>query len=504
MTRDPDKKTETSEGLHRNEALRQAQARLLGRPRVSIQFRFLAALSVCFFMCCAFAFDSLVLLDRVSGKIVRLGTLDELASRIQEARLVEFGMPGDDRNANTAQMNCYAARTLLQRELPDLAADLSQADLSGLLISLDQYRGHLDEWVSLGGVAGSVSLRRSSLATTLRAEGAGLSSAVAAMIRRERASMLRTLSLSGDSPFLLLAVMLLLFAGIAYLHARALRDPIRRFQSYAARIAQADFALIPPARSYRDEFTDLAVAVNQMLADLQASQESCLRSAKLAAVGTITSGIAHELSNPLNNISLTTETLLEDFKTMTAQRQWALLQDIFFETERASEIVKSLLDFTRREKPEMVTLDLGGIIESTQRLLQNEMALNDVQFVCDLPHGLPPITGAANQLRQVFLNLFINAIQAMPRGGKLTVTGMPHNEDRVCLEVHDEGTGIPPEALPHVFDPFFTTKEPGKGTGLGLSVSLSIIKKHGGDIQVACAPGGGTAFHICLPRATET
>jgi signal transduction histidine kinase len=147
---------------------------------------------------------------------------------------------------------------------------------------------------------------------------------------------------------------------------------------------------------------------------------------------------------------------------------------------------------------------VGGVILSTQRLLQNEMALNNVAFECDLPPDLPQVKGAANQLRQVFLNLFINAIHAMPGGGTLRIQSNLHEEGRVCVEVRDEGEGIPPEVLPHVFDPFFTTKEPGKGTGLGLSVSLSIIKRHGGDMQVESVPGKGTTFHVCLPRADKT
>jgi len=107
-------------------------------------------------------------------------------------------------------------------------------------------------------------------------------------------------------------------------------------------------------------------------------------------------------------------------------------------------------------------------------------------------------------LRQVSLNLFINAIHAMPDGGTLRVRANLHDPARVCIEVRDEGEGIAPEVLPHVFDPFFTTKEPGKGTGLGLSVSLSIVKRHGGEIQVESEPGKGTTFHICLPRADGT
>ena len=131
------------------------------------------------------------------------------------------------------------------------------------------------------------------------------------------------------------------------------------------------------------------------------------------------------------------------------------------------------------------------------------MMLNDVSLRCELPPKLPRVRGAANQLRQVFLNLLLNAIQAMPGGGTLSVSARMHEADRVCLEIHDTGTGIPPAVLPHIFDPFFTTKEPDKGTGLGLSVSLGIIRRFGGDIQATSEPGQGATFHVCLPKAEE-
>jgi signal transduction histidine kinase len=300
----------------------------------------------------------------------------------------------------------------------------------------------------------------------------------------------------------MLAVLLGFFLLITFFFTRALMDPIRRFQAYTRRIAQGDFSLIRPARAYRDEFSELALAVNQMLAEFQTNQEKLIQAGKLTAMGTITSGIAHELNNPLNNVAITTEALMEDFKALSDEEKWRLLQDIYFETERAGEIVKSLLDFTRDERPDLVPVDLLEVIEATRRIAQNEMVLNDVRFELRAPPGLPPVRGAANQLRQVFLNLFLNAVQAMPGGGPLTVEVMAERgSDRLCVEVRDEGIGIPPEHMPHVFDPFFTTKEPGKGTGLGLSICYSIIQKHGGTIEATSERGRGTTFHVCLPLA---
>jgi two-component system NtrC family sensor kinase len=222
---------------------------------------------------------------------------------------------------------------------------------------------------------------------------------------------------------------------------------------------------------------------------------------KMAAVGTITSGIAHELNNPLNNISLTTEALMEDFASISDETRWKLLQDVYFEVERASEIVRSLLDFTREEAPEMSPLDVADLLQSTLRLAQNEMALGNTTYILDVPEDLFPLRGVANQLRHVFLNLFLNAIQAMPAGGVLTVVARASGTDAVEVRVIDHGVGIPPDVLPHIFEPFFTTKGPGKGTGLGLWVAYSIVKGHGGSIRAESTPGQGTTFRVLIPAA---
>lgn len=306
---------------------------------------------------------------------------------------------------------------------------------------------------------------------------------------------------SATLPILLLALLFFAFVVITLLFDRALMGPIRRFATYTERISQGDFRPIGPSRWYRDEFTDLALAVNRMLEELEAQQRHMVQAAKMTTVGTLTSGIAHELNNPLNNIAITTEALMEDFKRLSDGEKWKLLQDIYFETERAGEIVKSLLDFTREQRPEWGPVDLGEVVESTRRILQNELALGNVLFEARIPPALPPVRGALNPLRQVFLNLFVNALHAMPAGGRLTVEAWA-SQGKVCVEVKDTGGGIPPEVLPHIFDPFFTTKEPGKGTGLGLSVSQSIVRKHGGQIEVFSEPGKGATFHLCLPAAS--
>ena len=480
--------------------LREAQRALVSRPRVSIRLRLITRLALCLGLCCAFSIAVMSMLAKVREKLTLLEATEELSASILRARALESqGLLTADQGRQVLR-DVSAASTLLR----DAARAVPAAEtprFHPLLERLETYQSLLQANQALaerrGGSPGST-LSRGEIVREKEMEVARLLDGVVA---EERSSARRTLEVARIAPPVLIGLLVALFGAIIYSIARALDVPIRRFQGYTSRIAAGDFSLISPARTYRDEFTDLALAVNEMLAELRAQQDRGVKAAKLAAVGTLTSGIAHELNNPLNNIAITTEALLEDLPRLGDEEKWRLLSDIYFETERAGEIVKSLLDFTRQEKPEMVPLDLADVIQSTLRLAQNEMVLHNVTFSSDLPPDLPRVKGAANQLRQVFLNLLLNAIQAMPGGGRLHVTAGCREEGKVCAEVSDEGAGISSEILPRVFDPFFTTKEPGKGTGLGLSVSLGIVRKFGGDIQVTSEPGKGTVVHVCLPRA---
>jgi signal transduction histidine kinase len=138
-------------------------------------------------------------------------------------------------------------------------------------------------------------------------------------------------------------------------------------------------------------------------------------------------------------------------------------------------------------------------VEGAADLLRNEMALSGVVFTNLLPQDLPEVEGDLDALRQLFFNLFLNAVQAMPGGGRLRVDGGTFPTGKVWVEVTDEGTGIPPEALPHLFDPFFTTKERGKGTGLGLAICHGIVRRHGGEIHVDSVVGRGTTVRLVFP-----
>jgi len=271
-------------------------------------------------------------------------------------------------------------------------------------------------------------------------------------------------------------------------------------QKATKKIAQGNFSYIPVKKH---SFASIVEAFNRMIKELELRQEQLLKERKLAAVGTLTSGIAHELNNPLNNISLIVESLLEEFDELNKEECIEMLYEVLGEVDRASSVVKNLLEFSRRKKSQAFELiDLADIIDVTIRLVQNQLTLSNIKLKKHISENIPKIKGNSDSLKQVFVNLFLNAIQAMPEGGSLAVVVSPDaNKGFVSVQVADTGVGIPQDVMDRIFDPFYTTKPVGIGTGLGLSIVYGIVKKHGGYIEVQSEQGKGTTFTVFLPAA---
>jgi signal transduction histidine kinase len=251
------------------------------------------------------------------------------------------------------------------------------------------------------------------------------------------------------------------------------------------------------------ENAKLYEALRLGMRQLEETQAQLVQSAKLAAVGELAAGVAHEINNPLTSIIGFTRLLLEDLPADDQMR--ADLEIIDREAARTRRIVRTLLDFARTSDPVLASSDLNGLVEEAVMLVCTRSVLTQVSLQQNLS-PLPPVMLDSNQIKQVLVNLLNNALQAMPDGGRLAVaTRLTESEidgvDRqmAAVYVSDSGAGIPPENLGRIFDPFFTTKEVGQGTGLGLSVSYSIVEKHNGRIEVESVPGQGSTFIVLLP-----
>jgi len=237
------------------------------------------------------------------------------------------------------------------------------------------------------------------------------------------------------------------------------------------------------------------------ITEMKRLEEQLIQAEKLAAMGQMLAGVAHELNNPLTAILGASE-LLRDRAGIddNTRRQ---LDMTHRQARRAARIVQNLLEFSRPASPQKKALDLNAVIDRTLQLHEHSLRRNQVQVDFQPSPGLLPTIGDANQLIQVFLNLVSNAEQAIrevrPSGRIQIRLGKVAN--RIFASVQDDGAGIPQEVLSKIFDPFFTTKRPGGGTGLGLSICMSIVREHGGDMEVESLPGGGAAFTVFLPVA---
>jgi len=318
---------------------------------------------------------------------------------------------------------------------------------------------------------------------------------------------------------------LLILAGA--LTWRMVLRPVRRITSASRQVGAGDLS-VRAAVTSTDEIGEMTESWNRMVDELERSRhereewnrtlerrieetteelerthERMMLVEKMASLGKLAAVVAHEINNPLAGIH-TYARLLRRKLGKTAEggdgEAVKVLQLVESEAARCGEIVRNLLLFSRTPGARFVPESLAPLIERCALLLRHKAELTNVAIRTEVAPDLPPVTCDASQVQQLVLALSMNAVEAMPQGGTLTLAARPDPKGPgVVLEVADTGTGIPKEHLPHVFEPFFTTKEEGKGVGLGLAVAYGIVERHGGRIDVASAPGQGTTFTVKLP-----
>lgn len=277
--------------------------------------------------------------------------------------------------------------------------------------------------------------------------------------------------------------------------------PLKTIERTTRKISHGDFTPIPEVKTH-DEIQSLTHAFNRMIKELRVREDQLVQSKKLASLGTLLSGVAHELNNPLSNISTSCQILLEEIEDSDLGFKKRYLIQMEEQTKKARNIVRSLLEFSREREFEKESLSLKTLIEETIHFIRGQIRPK-VDLVVDVADEII-INADKQRIQQAFLNLVTNAIQAVGENGLVTITAKLNEEEHVLdIKFEDTGPGIKPDILPKVFDPFFTTKGVGEGSGLGLFITHQIIERHGGYITVESRLGEGTTFLVRLPLGEE-
>jgi two-component system NtrC family sensor kinase len=279
--------------------------------------------------------------------------------------------------------------------------------------------------------------------------------------------------------------------------SRSITRPVETLAEATEKVAQGDRSVTVPVEG-TGELAVLARSFNSMVETLRATEQQLIQSEKLASVGQLAAGVAHEINNPLGTILLFADIMRKELPSEDPRRDDARM--IMEEATRCKTIVSDLLNFARQNEVLAQTTDLNALLEDTIGEIAIQPVFEQIRTVTELETELPPIQADPAQLREVFVNIMTNAAEAMEGGGTLTIRTKEAEDEMVSISFEDTGCGIPEANLSKIFTPFFTTKPIGKGTGLGLAIVYGIIKMHRGQIYVESEEGVGSTFTITLPR----
>jgi two-component system NtrC family sensor kinase len=413
------------------------------------------------------------------------------------------------------------AQGMLDKNLKDYRKLAVAVQLGSIRNDLKEYRVLMEQFVTTD--THNIH-RRSELEKAIREKGKEIITIAEDVSKVERERLRVLLDKIQKFLFISIAAFSLLGIIIGQILSRMVVKPLKSLEERMRLISEGKLEKVS-INSKDREIVSLTNAFNKMLKELELRQKHLVQNEKLASLGTLLSGVAHELNNPLSNISSSCQILLEELAEASPEYKKELLVQIDEQTDRAKNIVRSLLDFSRDKKFKKDRLPLKNLFEETILFIKGEIPTK-IETVLNIPDDII-IFADKQRIQQAFLNLIKNAVESVPEEGKIFIkawkqmytletsdeseaclhkryrgkcTGnCPAEEDTIDIEISDTGEGIPPEVLPRIFDPFFTTKDVGKGSGLGLFIVHEIIEEHGGCIGVDSEIGKGTSFLIRLP-----
>ena len=432
-------------------------------------------------------------MNRVLAKLRFVEIADDLNASFLEMRISEknFFLYKDNKALVEITDMINSTRRTIDEMKVDISRAIGKSNLEQLNIHLNKYSAVIEEIKKNKG-------NNAQLELELRTEGMQLRDFSKSITRIER-KLVNDIILSSKK-FLFMSFWGILLIAIAVGHfvSKKILNSLREIEKVALSISNGNFSKIEDIKS-NDEFGSVIKAINYMSEQLQTREEVILQSRKLASLGILTAGVAHELVNPLNNISMISQNFVELYDQLNNESRIGLMNKVADETKRIEEIVKNLLDFSKPKGASLKEADVNETIRRSLKFMQNTLHISNIETKLALNSDIPHVFIDENQIQQVLVNLILNAVQAMSPGGRLFIeTKSTSEKDTVEIDVSDTGKGIPKEFLPYIFDPFFSTKGV-RGTGLGMWVSYGIIKNHKGNIKVDSTVGVGTTVTIELP-----
>jgi len=330
----------------------------------------------------------------------------------------------------------------------------------------------------------------------IRKQGKILTSELEKIVKKESQFVKDLIGKSKTIHLLALVPVFILSVLIALFLVFNVNRPLKTIENAITKIASGDFNNIPEIKT-GDEFESLVVSLNNMIDELNKRSKQLIQAQKLASLGRLTSGVAHELNNPLNNISTSIQILIEEIEEDDLEYKKELLVGAEKEVERGKEIVRSLLEFARERTLTLKQVNFKDLVDSAIKHVKSEIPDN-IHLKVEVPDNIQATVGL--RIKSVIINLIANAVHAMKNGGEITIKAKNEfDRNGFSFQVIDTGEGIPQNIISKIFDPFFTTKEVGKGSGLGLSITYGIMEQHSGNISVSSEVGKGTTFTCFLP-----
>ena len=330
----------------------------------------------------------------------------------------------------------------------------------------------------------------------IRKQGRILTNELEKIVKKESEFTRDLIGKSKTIHLLALVPVFILSVSIALFLVFNVNHPLKTIENAITKIARGDFDNIPEIKT-GDEFESLVSSLNNMIDELNRRSKQLVQAQKLASLGRLTSGVAHELNNPLNNISTSIQILIEEIEENDLEYKKELLVGAEKEVERGKDIVRSLLEFARERTLTLKQVNFLDLVNSAIKHVKSEIPDN-IHLKVEVPDNIQATVGL--RIRSVIINLITNAVHAMKDGGEITIKAKNElDREGFSFQVTDTGEGIPQNIITKIFDPFFTTKDVGKGSGLGLSITYGIIEQHSGTISVSSEVGKGTTFTSFLP-----